>query len=95
MVYWFAEFGGATERFAYDAEQFNADREYLETLIVEIANNRDSIWPLTPNERQCRFCNYRSLCERDVKAGFLEDLEEDLEPGELEIDLEQIAEVEF
>jgi hypothetical protein len=45
--------------------------------------------------RQCRFCNYRSLCDRGVKAGFLVDLERDLEPEEIEIDLEQIAEIEF
>ncbi len=95
MVYWFANQGGATHRFAYDAAQHADDREYLSGLIKEIAARDQEIWPLTPDLRQCRFCNYRSLCERGVKAGFLDELEEDLEPAELEIDLEQVAEIEF
>jgi hypothetical protein len=95
MVYWFAEEGGATERFPYDADQHAADCAYLARLTAEIAAHQEPIWPLTPDERQCRFCNYRSLCERGVKAGFLDDLEEDVEPPQLEIDLEQVAEIEF
>jgi hypothetical protein len=52
---------------------------------------------LTPDARQCRFCKYRSLCERGVKAGFLEELEDEVESPDFEatLDLEQIAEVEF
>jgi hypothetical protein len=95
MVYWFAEDGGAIERFPYDAGQHAADRVYLADLVAEVAAHQDPIWPLTADERQCRFCNYRSLCERGVKAGFLEELDEDLESPELEIDLEQVAEIEF
>jgi CRISPR/Cas system-associated exonuclease Cas4 (RecB family) len=95
MVYWFAGHDGATERFPYDPDQHAASSEYLASLIAEISAVRDPIWPLTPDESLCRFCNYRSLCERGVKAGFLADLDEDVEPADLEIDLEQIAEVEF
>jgi hypothetical protein len=95
MVYWFANQGGAIERFPYDAEQHATDRRYLGDLIGEIAIEQGEIWPLTPDTRQCRFCNYRSLCERGVKAGFLEDLDNDLEPDQIEIDLEQIAEISF
>lgn len=95
MIYWFAEFNGATDHFPYDSEQYAADSEYLADLVCEIAAQRGSTWPLTPNERHCRFCNYRSLCERGVKAGFLEDLEDDMELDKLEIDLEQIVEIEF
>jgi CRISPR/Cas system-associated exonuclease Cas4 (RecB family) len=95
MVYWFAEFGGATERFPYDADQHAADHDYLAGLIAEITIRDEETWPLTPDERQCRFCNYRSLCERGVKAGFLGDLDEDVKMDELEINLEQVAEIEF
>lgn len=95
MVYWFAQAGGATERFPYDGEQHAADREYLNGLTARIGEHRERIWPLTPDEHRCRFCNYRSLCERGVQAGFLADLDEDEEPVDLEIDLEQIAEIEF
>jgi len=95
MIYWFAHQGGATEQFPYDNDQHAADRRYLADLIGEIATNQDEIWPLTSNTRQCRFCNYRSLCDRGVKAGFLADLDDDMETDELEIDLEQIAEIAF
>jgi hypothetical protein len=95
MVYWFAAFDGATECFPYDGEQYVADGEYLTQLISDIANRREATWPLTTDERRCRFCNYRSLCERDVGPGFLEDLDEDLELPEIEVDLEQVAEIEF
>jgi CRISPR/Cas system-associated exonuclease Cas4 (RecB family) len=95
MIYWFAHFGGAIECFPYDAAQHAADRDYLTSLLVQIATHREPIWPLTPDKRQCRFCNYRSLCERGVRAGFIEDLDEDLEFPEPDVDLEQVAEIEF
>ncbi len=90
MVYWFAAFGGATERFPYDGEQYASDREYLSQLVSEITKRQEATWSLTSDERRCRFCNYRSLCERNVGPGFLEDLDEDLELAEIEIDLEQV-----
>jgi hypothetical protein len=95
MVYWFAQHGGATERFDYDASRHAADQDYLGSLVAEIASQQGSVWPLTSEERNCRYCNYRSLCERGVRAGFLDDLDEDLEPLDFEIDLEQVAEVIF
>jgi CRISPR/Cas system-associated exonuclease Cas4 (RecB family) len=95
MIYWFAQQGGATRRFPYDARQHEASGEVLTTLVDEITAQHDPIWSLTTDERNCRFCNYRSLCERGVTAGFLQDLDDDLELPGLEIDLEQIAEVEF
>jgi hypothetical protein len=99
MVYWFAAFDGATEHFPYDDHQHAADGDYLAALIAQIAAHSEPIWPLVADERLCRFCNYRSLCERGVEPGYLADLDEDLEAvlGEedFEIDLEQIAEIEF
>jgi hypothetical protein len=95
MIYWFAQRGGAVQRFGYDTGQHTADRDELAHMIQEIASRRDASWPLTPDERHCRFCQYRSLCERNVRPGFLNDLYDDVEPSEVEIDLEQIAEIEF
>jgi CRISPR/Cas system-associated exonuclease Cas4 (RecB family) len=95
MVYWFANAPEETQRFGYDQQQHNATRQYLADLVHEIQTTHASIWPLTDDGRQCRFCKYRSLCDRGVQAGFLDDLEFDLEPDEPEIDLEQIAEIEF
>ncbi len=95
MLYWFATDRGRVERFAYDAAQHAADRDYLAGLVDEIIAHREPIWPLTDDVGQCRFCNYRSLCERGVRAGFFADLEVDVEPQRIEIDLEQIAEIEY
>lgn len=95
MIYWFAQSNGATEHFAYDHTQHSATLAYLGDLIAEIAGRTEPIWPLAGDQDQCRFCNYRSLCERGVKAAFLDELEDDLEPFESVFDLEQIAEVEF
>lgn len=96
MIYWFAQDSGATQSFPYDAEQHAVDRPYLEGLLGEIASSDAGVWPLTGDERRCRFCNYRSLCDRGVQAGFLSDLDDDLDAlDDLEIDLEQIAEIEF
>jgi CRISPR/Cas system-associated exonuclease Cas4 (RecB family) len=95
MVYWFAQREGATQRFPYDTDQHTADGKYLVDLIKDITAQTAATWQLTHDERHCRFCNYRSLCERGVTAGRFQDLDDDLELPELEIDLEQIAEVEF
>lgn len=95
MIYWFAERGGMTERFAYNSEQHAIARANLAGLLAEIVAQKEAIWPLTTNEHSCRFCNYRSLCERDVRPGFPDDLDDDIEQAIVEIDLEQVAEVEF
>jgi hypothetical protein len=95
MVYWFAADNGATQCFPYDADQHGTNRDYLTSLIAEITSRQESIWPLTTEERLCRLCNYRSLCERGVKAGFLEELDDTPESIDPEIDLELIAEIAF
>lgn len=99
MVYWFAEHPDNPERFTYDTDQYQADREYLVSLVKEIKGR--TVFDLTTETRRCRFCTYRSLCERGISAGGLDELEtlEDDVAVEGEFDLnfdfDQIAEVEF
>jgi hypothetical protein len=95
MVYWFATNGGGTARFQYDDGQHQSGQDYLGNLVHEIASRKDQVWPLTSHRQRCQFCNYRSLCERGVTAGLLEDLDREMEAEVLEIDFEQIAEVAF
>jgi len=95
MVYWFAAHDGATLRFGYDQAEHRQAAQDLARLVDDVAAHRSAVWPLTEDLRQCRVCNYRSLCERDVRPAFLQDLEDDLEPDAVEIDLEQVAEIEF
>lgn len=98
MVYWFAGFPDQPERFVYSAAQAREDEGYINGLIEQIGllAGGDGIFPLTPVEERCRFCVYRSLCNRGVAAGNTEE-EADYRDYEPEImmalDFEQIAEV--
>jgi len=98
MVYWFAEYPDDPARLAYDAAQYEADEAYLTSLVGQVANLSNSSFPLTTNERHCRYCRYRSLCQRGVRAGALDEVEDELGPDEdfdMALDFEQIAEVEY
>ena len=97
MVYWYADHDGATLRFPYNADQFAADQSYLLGLVEEINARPD--FPLTTDERRCRYCVYRSLCDRGENAGSLTDWDENnelsLDLDDFTLDIEQIAEIEF
>jgi hypothetical protein len=95
MVYWFASLGGNVQRFPYSTLEHQASESYLTELATSIIGQDEEIWPLTNDEGLCRFCNYRSLCDRGVKPGLIQDMEDDLDFDDIEIDLEQIAEIEF
>ena len=91
MVYWFADFPSEPARFPYNANQFRRDWDGLVTLAAEISSARE--FPLTEDVSRCRFCPYRSYCDRGVRAGEGEYL--DAEPALEELTLEQIQEIEF
>jgi len=96
MLYWFADFPAQPERFSYDAAQYAVDATYLSAIVAEIEGLGDGDFPLTSDERRCRFCVYRSLCERGVAAGPLADADREGELAEdFDLDFEQIAEVEY
>lgn len=95
MIYWFPAFPDQPERFSYDVQLFNKDEAYLQSLVAEIAHLNESDFHLTPNEERCAFCTYRSLCDRGVKAGNLDQVEWEAEDAEFALDFDQIAELEF
>lgn len=98
MVYWFANQPEQPERFQYDQYSYHEDGRSLENLVSTIDHKTEPIYPLTPDVNRCLFCTYRSLCNRGVKPGELEHLEEWLEaetPDEVKIDFDQIGEIEF
>ena len=99
MIYWFPGFPDRPERFGYSASQAAEDGGLLNGLVEQIAllAEGEGIWPLTPDEEQCRFCVYRSLCERGTAAGSLDQQDySDFEPEvEIDLDFEQVAEVEY
>jgi hypothetical protein len=103
MVYWFAGFPNLPERFTYSAHQYDQDGVYLGDLIQGLQSAREEDFTACANPQTCRFCVYRSLCERGVEAGDLSKagmepappLEEPANETELDLDFDQIAEIEF
>lgn len=100
MVYWFAGFPERPERFVYSAEQEQEDGAFLERLVEQVATLSlgTDIFPLTPFAERCRFCIYRSLCNRGEVAGAIDELgyEDAADTAmDFELDFEQVIEVEY
>jgi hypothetical protein len=96
MIYWFAEAPLEPETITYNGDQCAKDEAYLKSLIVEINSLSEAGFNLTSQVERCRFCTYRSLCDRGVEAGDLDDADMELEPApEAEFDFDQIAEIAF
>ena len=98
MVYWFTAEPDNPIYIGYDAATHAQVGETLAALIDDITQRE--VFDLTTETRRCRFCGYRSLCERGVSAGTLdemESLEDDFlsDPLDIDFDFEQVAEVEF
>jgi hypothetical protein len=96
MIYWFAEAPNEPEIIRYSVDLFAKDEAYLKSLITQINGLSPEAFTLTPNNERCRFCTYRSLCDRGAEAGNLDELDTELEPvAEAEFDFDQIAEIAF
>ena len=91
MIYWYADFPNEPSNFPYNLAQSNRDWDGLTALISEIANHR--VFPLTDDEKKCKFCPYRSYCNRGIVAGEGDELESEL--AEPDINFEQIQEIAF
>jgi len=101
MVYWFSNYPSMPVHFNYSQENYDQDEAYILGLIDEIKMIGIKEAPKTENQKRCRFCVYRSLCDRGIKAGSLTEFHQD-EPFQdpsidsiLEIDFDQIAEIAF
>lgn len=100
MVYWFANHPDRPERFIYTTSLHQENAEYLAALVreMEVLAETEDIWPLTPSVEPCRFCVYRSLCDRGRQAGSLDEMEGETGEGsdlDFDIDLEQVAEIAY
>jgi len=98
MRYWYAEDPESPKEFSYSQEQFGEDEQFIDALIDEIQNLKEEIFPLTDDVKKCRYCIYRSLCDRGIQAGPIDNLETDLDilnDWPEGIDLDQLAEIEF
>ena len=94
MVYWYADYPSEPTRFKYDADQFKRDWSAIEKVVHEISSAED--FPLTEDEKMCRYCVYRSYCNRGTQAGQMDAAEGETESETtFDINFEQIGEIEF
>ncbi len=96
MIYWFAEAPGEPEKLPFGAEALTRDEAYLKSLIDEITHLDSQAFTLTEDIDRCRFCTYRSLCDRGITAGELDEWETEPEPAaEADFNFDQIIEIAF
>ncbi len=96
MLYWYASAPENPIVLTYNPQRFTADREYLSGLVREIAARLPGHFEQTADEKKCRFCVYRSLCNRGTQAGALDSELEVVESwGGLDAPFDQIGEVEY
>ena len=97
MDYVFVAAGGARVSLNYSAAQMREDEALLSRMISAIENADE--FPLTDDARRCRFCSYRSLCDRGAPGRLddfdLDEYEDEGEEEALALDFDQIAEIEF
>jgi CRISPR/Cas system-associated exonuclease Cas4 (RecB family) len=99
LIYWFTNYPQQAERLPYDSSQHQEDGLLLQAAVAEIAARDQEQWTLTDDLKHCRYCTYRTLCERNERASAVDAPEPDWEPQEepedWEIDLDQIGEIAF
>jgi hypothetical protein len=97
MVYWFVEDPDRPEKFIYSNEAYQQDTRFLKELINEIINKPDDQFEKTTNKINCRFCVYRSLCDRGISAGHLNDINlvESSEGDDVLFDFQSVPELEI
>ena len=99
MNYWYAPHPQALVSLPYSQSAYEQDRDDLAGLIAEICAKEDPRgFTRTEETKHCRFCVYRSHCDRGVSGGDLDDWDDfDQEPDEMgtAIDFDALPEIEF
>lgn len=94
MVYWFANFPHEPASFTYSDAKFEQDWELVKKVVSEIEKADE--FPMVEDERACRFCPFRSYCDRGKEAGDWEDMQTDTDAEEnFSLDFEQVGEIAF
>ena len=94
MIYWYADFPTKPAHLPYDTKQFKRDWAAIQKIVSDVSVEK--VFPLTLDEQTCRFCTYRSYCERGKQAGSIDEAEGELySDSTFDINFEQIGEIEF
>jgi hypothetical protein len=98
MVYWYPAFPTEPEEFAYSRPLFARDEARLADVLEQVkqAAAQDD-FPMTDHLPDCRYCVYRSWCQRGEEAGAVATQIDTPEPeaDPLTLDWEQVAELQF
>jgi len=94
MLYWFANYPKENASISYSSAAFQRDKVNLLELAQKIAHQPRDSFTRTDDARLCSYCNYRSLCGREVgDAGNQKSwLDEDID---FDMELEQAPELEY
>lgn len=98
MNYWFAPHPQTPVALPYSQKAYDVDQGYFMGLIKEILNLDEHDFARTSDLNKCRFCVYRSHCDRGTEAGDLaafDAFEMEPEDFKLDIEFEEIAEIKF
>ena len=98
MHYWYATHPQTPLTLVYDQSEYEGDQAYLTHLIETISKAAAKDFLRTADIAKCRFCVYRSHCDRGIEAGSLADFDQlDLEADDVStlIDFDDLPEIEF
>jgi CRISPR/Cas system-associated exonuclease Cas4 (RecB family) len=99
MHYWYPLASEHEEVFPYSDNKNAKVKIDLEKILAKINNSRSegADFPLTDNKTTCKYCVFRSLCNRGTTAGTFEKSpsieHEDL--TNVQFDIDQVSEIEF
>lgn len=77
MMYWYPNFPELSATIPYNNTKFEKDLIFIRDLINEIRVKDPNDFLLTDEVKRCNYCNYRSLCNRGIAAGKLNEMEND------------------
>ncbi|MBP8997192.1 MAG: PD-(D/E)XK nuclease family protein [Anaerolineaceae bacterium] len=83
MIYWYPASPNNPLQFIYSPQKFSQDQRYLSNIVQQIKNAGREDFLKTSEEKKCRYCRYRSLCDRGIEAGTLSEEASTLEGEDL------------
>ena len=90
MVYWFPEFPDKPVAIDCDRQKQMGDVQFLSRILNELEQKLvGGDFPKTLDEKSCKFCPYRSLCDRGIYPGDF------LEKGDLEAEDGMVIDIDF
>ena len=97
MVYWFPGFPDNSVTITYDTQKYFSDKQLINNLIFEIINLSQNEFTKTAEEKNCRFCNFKSFCEINSSSEDWTSVENYFDESQFSfnINFDQIAEVEY